>query len=599
MSNNKLKTREEINPEYTWNLNDMISNLGEWEQLFETVYSEIEVLTNYQGRLMESSKTLYECLNNKDNFLVKLYRLMVFSNMNLHQDTNNTDSQGLVQKVSSLQVNAAAALSYIEPEIMSFENSILISYMNSNKDLEKYKHYFEDILRQKSHILPKEQEELLALAGDFAGTPSNIFSMFMNADLILPEVIDDNHNTITLTHGNYLKLLKSADSKVRKTAFEAMFNTLDRNKNTLTSVYLSSLKKDVFEMRARKFDSCCEANLDGKNINISVYDNLIETVNESLPLLHRYVSLRKKMLGLDELHMYDLYTPMVKDMDEKVSFENGKNLVKEALMPLGEEYLGLLNKGFNDGWIDVYENKGKRSGAYSWGTYGVHPYVLLNYQDTLNNTFTLAHEMGHALHSYYSDESQPFIYHSYPIFLAEVASTVNESLLINHLLKITTDKEKRKYLINHYMESFRTTLYRQVMFAEFECKSHELVEKGEAVTSDVLNQIHYDLNKKYYGKDIIVDELIKFEWARIPHFYTSFYVYQYATGFSSAVAISQQILEKGESAVTNYKTFLKSGSSKYPLETLKATGVDMTTSAPIKNALKVFEALLDEMETLV
>lgn len=599
MSTNELKTREQMNPEYTWNLNDMVADLNEWDQLYTNSEDMAKTVAAYQGTLMDSSKNLFDCLSKADELYIKMYRLFVYSNMNLHQDTNNTDSQSLVQKVSGLQVKISADLSFIEPEIMASDEDTINRFVEENDDLKLYKHQFENMLRQKEHILPKEQEELMALAGDFASTPQSIFSMFMNADLVLPEVIDDNHETIRLTHGNYLKLLKSADREVRKTAFEAMFNTIDANKNTLTSIYLASLKKDVFNMRARKFETCCQASLDGKNIDVSVYDQLVETVNDHLPLLHRYVSLRKKMLGLDELHLYDLYTPMVKDMDEKVPFEEGKKIVLEALQPLGQEYTSLLSKGFKEGWIDVYENKGKRSGAYSWGTYGVHPYVLLNYQETLNNTFTLAHEMGHALHSYYSNASQPFVYHSYPIFLAEVASTVNESLLINHLLKVTTDKEKRKYLINHYMESFRTTLYRQVMFAEFERKSHDLVEKGDAVTSEVLNQIHYDLNKKYYGDDIIIDDLIKFEWARIPHFYTSYYVYQYATGFSSAVSISQRILEEGAPAVDDYKTFLKSGSSRYPLETLKGTGVDMTTSEPIRKALKVFEGLLDEMETLI
>jgi len=599
MANSELKSRNKMDPKYTWNLNDMVSDLNKWQELFDTIEKDTKDIVALSGKLLDSAEDLYTCLHQKDELLIKLYRLFVFSNMTSHQDTNNTDSQTLVQKVGSLQVNVGSQLAFIDPEIMAGDVILLEEYLSSHKGLSLYKHYISNMLRQKMHILPKEQEELLALAGDFASTPSNIFSMFMNADLVLPEVIDDEHKKIRLTNGNYLKLLKSPDSEVRKTAFEGMFTTLEHNKNTLTSIYLSSLKKDVFQTRARKYDSCCEASLSDKNIDIKVYDSLIETVHNHLPLLHRYVALRKKMLGLNEIHMYDLYTPMVKDMDIKIPYEEGKKIVRTALGPLGEEYLSILNKGFEDSWIDVYENKGKRSGAYSWGTYGVHPYVLLNYQDTLNNTFTLAHEMGHALHSYYSHESQEFVYSSYPIFLAEVASTVNESLLINHLLATTTEIEKRKYLINHYMESFRTTLYRQVMFAEFERKSHDLVEKGEAVTSDSLNAIHLALNKKYYGSEVIVDELIKYEWARIPHFYTSFYVYQYATGFSSAVTLSKLILEEGQSAIDKYKTFLKSGCSKYPLDTLRAAGVDMTTNAPVEKALKVFEGLLDEMESLI
>lgn len=599
MATSELKNREEMDPKYTWNLNDMVSDLNEWQELFNTIEEDVKKVSSFSGTLLDSAENLYQCLHLQDELLIKLSRIYVFSNMTLHQDTNNSDSQTLVQKVASLQVNVASQLAFIEPELMAGDTKLLEEYIDSHEGLKLYQHSLDNMLRQKEHILPKEQEELMALAGDFASTPATIFSMFMNADLVLPEVIDDDHNTIRLTSGNYLKLLKSSDPEVRKQAFEGMFTTLESNKNTLTSIYLSSLKKDVFQTRARKYDSCCEASLSSKNIDIKVYDNLIETVHKHLPLLHRYVALRKKMLGLDELHMYDLYTPMVKDMDVKVPYEEGKKLVRTALEPLGEEYLSILDKGFEDGWIDVYENKGKRSGAYSWGSYGTHPYVLLNHQENLNTTFTLAHEMGHALHTYYSHEAQEYVNSAYPIFLAEVASTVNESLLINHLLDTTSEKEKRMYLINHYMESFRTTLYRQVMFAEFERKSHDLVEKGQAVTADSLNAIHLELNQKYYGDDIIVDDLVKYEWARIPHFYTSFYVYQYATGFSSAVTLSKLILEEGQSAVDKYKTFLKSGCSRYPLETLAAAGVDMTTTAPVEKALKVFEGLLDEMESLI
>lgn len=452
------------------------------------------------------------------------------------------------------------------------------------------------MLRQKDHILPKEQEELLALAGDFTGTPSNIFSMFTNADLVFPEVLDEEGNKVRLTHGNFIKFLKSPKVEVRKGAFDAMYQTMEANRNTLASIHLASLKKDVFLMKARKFNSSREANLFARNVDESVYDNLIDAIHDNLPLLHRYVALRKKMLGIDELHMYDLYTPMVADMDETIPYEDGKKIVLEAMKPLGDQYIKDLETGLESGWIDVYENKGKRSGAYSWGSYGTHPYVLLNYQDTLNNTFTLAHEMGHALHSFYSQATQPYVYHNYPIFLAEVASTVNESLLIRHLLDTTEAIDKRKYLLNHFMESFRTTVYRQVMFAEFEKMTHAKLEAGEPLTCDILSAMYLELNKKYYGDSIVVDDYIKYEWTRIPHFYTPFYVYQYATGYSSAVSLSQKILNGTQEDVDKYLGFLKSGCSKYPLDTLKAAGVDMTTSAPVKEALKVFETLLDEME---
>jgi len=597
MSSKELKSREEMDIITTWNLSDMIKDSESWMRLFESIKEDILLYKAYEGKLMESASVLFEALQLQDSISIDFTKLYVYSNMSLHQDTSNTPAQELVQKVSSLEVLISSETAFFEPEIMSADENLLMSYIDGHEGLKTYKHHFENMIRQKNHILPKEHEELLALAGDFTSTPQSIFSMFMNADLILPEILDEKGETVRLTQGNYLSFLKCSDVRVRKDAFEAMASVLEKNKNTLTSIYLASLKKDVFLARARKFDTSCEASLDTKNIKVSVYDQLVETVNDHLHLLHRYVKLRKKMLGIDELHLYDLYTPMVKDMEDIIPFEKAKEIVLESLKPMGEEYTDLINKGFSQRWIDVYENKGKRSGAYSWGTYDVHPYVLLNYQDNLNNTFTLAHEMGHALHSYYSNTTQPYVYHSYPIFLAEVASTVNESLLIHHLLKITTDREKRKYLINHYMESFRTTLYRQVMFAEFERRSHDIVEKGEPVTPAALNALHFELNKKYYGDDIVIDEEIKYEWSRIPHFYTAFYVYQYATGFSSAVTLSKMILEEGAPAVEKYKNFLKSGCSKYPLETLQLAGVDMTTTTPIEKALSVFEQLLAEMES--
>lgn len=595
----ELKSRDQMDTKYSWNLSDMIASDKEWQLLYDDVLDLTDKLAALEGTLLLSPDHLYNYLILDEELNIKLMRLFVYSNMNSHQDTGNSSVQEMVQKVGSLVVQVTSKLSFIEPEIMSGDSAVLLNYINEKKELKVYTHYFLNKLRQKEHVLPKEQEELLALAGDFTSTPQSIFSMFMNADLILPEVIDEAHNTVRLTNGNFIKWLKSPDVNVRRTAFEGMYNTLASNKNTLASIHLASLKKDVFLMRSRKYSSTRKSSLDPKNIDEAVYDNLIDTIHENLPLLHRYVALRKKMLKLDELHMYDLYTPIVADMDDKIPFEEAKTIVTKALKPLGDDYIDTLTHGLNDGWIDVYENKGKRSGAYSWGSYGTHPYVLLNYQDTLNNTFTLAHEMGHALHSYYSNETQPYVYHKYPIFLAEVASTVNESLLINYLLSTTKAIEKRKYLLNHFMESFRTTVYRQVMFAEFEKITHAKLEKGDALTSDILCEIYLDLNKKYYGDNIVVDELIKYEWARIPHFYTSFYVYQYATGFSAAVTLSQKILNGTKEDITNYRNFLKSGSSKYPLDTLKAAGVDMTTTEPIKKALSVFETLLDEMEKYV
>lgn len=593
----ELKLRKDSDPKYQWDLGDIIASQDEWEKEFSSIKELLPTLATYQGKLIESSETLFNFLSETDHLLIRLYRLYVYSNMNLHQDTGNTDAQALVQRIGNLEANVSTSLSFIEPEIMSADETLLRDYLRTNPNLTPYEHYFDNMLRQKSHILPKEQEELLSLSKDFSTSPSDIFGMFMNADLVFPEIVDENGNKKRLTHGSYVPFMESSKVEVRKAAFEAMYHTIESSKNTLTSIYLASLKKDVFFARARKFNSCCEGSLFTNHIDLSVYDNLVHVVHQHLPLLHRYVSLRKKMLKVNELHMYDLYVPLIPSFDEEVSIEEAKSIVLNALRPLGEDYSSVLQEGFSSSWIDVYENKGKRSGAYSWGCYGSHPYVLLNYQSTLDHVFTLAHEMGHALHTYYSNRTQPYVYHSYPTFLAEVASTVNENLLINDLLAHTDDKQKRMYLINHYLESFRGTLYRQVMFAEFERMTHDLVEKDEAITVDVLNKLYLELNQKYYGKDIIVDELIQYEWARIPHFYRSFYVYQYATGFSAAVTLSELILDKDNYDLNQYLDFLKSGSSKYPIETLQLAGVDMNSTEPIEKALKVFERLLDEMES--
>lgn len=597
--NNSLPNRNEIDDKYKWRLTDLIDD----EQTFENYFKEITSLANHiqgmQGTLGDSAGNLFDCLDSKDTLETKFSRLYAFSFMRLHLDTTDAKSQEATERIDALQVTVMSALAYIEPELLSIEDVLLQAFMNEHSGLRLYKHYFDDIKRQKAHVLPKEQEMLLAGLSDFAGSPGKIFSMFNDADLKFPDVIDEDGKPSVLTKGNFSRYLESSDVKVRETAFKTLYATYKKSENTLASILTSNLKKDVFMMRTRKFNSTCEASLFAKNIDVSVYENLIEVVHEHLPLLHRYVSLRKKMLGLDELHMYDLYTPMIQDADEVITYDEARSTVEDALAVMGTDYTKTLQTAFDSNWIDVYESEGKRSGAYSWGTYDVHPYILLNHQDNTKTMFTLAHELGHTMHSYYSNSEQPYIYARYPIFLAEVASTVNESLLLQHLLQTTTEKKKRMYLLNHYMESFRTTLYRQTMFAEYEKTTHELVENGEALTAERLSSIYYDLNKKYYGEDIVVDDEIAMEWARIPHFYYNYYVYQYATGFSSAIAISKDILENGEKAVENYKVFLKSGCSRYPLDTLKAAGVDMTTKAPVESALKIFEGVLDEMESLI
>ena len=423
--------------------------------------------------------------------------------------------------------------------------------------------------------------------------------MLNNADIKFPYIKDEKNNEIELTKGRYIQLMESDDRRVRKDAFEALYSTYSKQKNTLAALLNANVKANIFSARARKYGSAREESLFADNVPVEVYDNLINAIHENLDIMHRYVKLRKKIMKLDDLHMYDLYTPMIKEVKMDISFEEAKDIVKDGLELLGEDYIKDLEKGFKSGWIDVYENEGKRSGAYSWGCYDSHPYVLLNHTDTLNNMFTLAHEMGHALHSYYSDSNQPYIYAQYKIFVAEVASTLNEALVMNHLLKKTTDKTKKMYLLNYFMEQFRTTVYRQTMFAEFEKIIHEKAEAGEALTAELLCSIYRDLNIKYYGPDMVVDDYIDIEWARIPHFYTSFYVYKYATGFSAAISISQQILNEGQPAVQRYLKFLKSGGSDYPIELLKIANVDMSTTEPVNNALKLFGSLLDQMEELL
>ena len=591
--------RSEIDPNYTWDLTHMIATNEEWTQIFDQIQKYIQQIGTYKGRLTTSAQVLFDALELRSNLFILFHRIYVYSNMKLHEDTGNNASQESVQKVNGLEVTLNSQLAFLEPELMATPLSTINDYITTYEPLSKYIHFFDNLFRQKKHILSKEHEELLALASDFTGTPSEIFSMFMNADLVLPDIQDDKGDKHPLSLGSYLRYIKSNDRTLRKNAFEGLHQKMKDHTNTLTSIYLASLKKDVFEMRARNYNSSCAASLSAKNIDVSVYDNLVETVHKHLHLLHRYVALRKKMLNLPELHMYDLYTPLVNDMDKSIVYDDAKKIVLDSLKPLGDDYSTLLNKGFNERWIDVYENKGKRSGAYSWGTYDRHPYILLNHQDTLNSTFTLAHELGHALHSYYSNSNQPYIYHDYPIFLAEVASTVNESLLMNHLLNTSKEKKEKLYLLNYYMESFRTTLYRQVMFAEFEKKAHEILENGAPITSDRLFDLYKELNVQYYGNEIIIDDLIGYEWSRIPHFYNAFYVYQYATGFSAAVALSKNILEGGSSAADHYKNFLKSGSSKYPIDILKEAGIDMTQTKPIEKALSVFENLLDEMDALI
>ncbi len=531
MSQKKLKKREEIDSKYKWAIEDMYKDDAAWQSDFEYLSKNAEILKVYEGRLSESSNTLAEYLKKFWETSEILEKVYVYANQKSHENLGNTTYQGLSGKAQNVMVVFSSNNSFFEPEILEMDEDKLLSYIEENEFLKKHEKILKDILRKKEHILSKEMEEFLSKTEEIASGPSDIFALFNNADLKFPEITGDDGNKTELTHGRYISFMESENREVRKEAFMAMYKTYTKYKNTLAAVYGASVKKDVFYAKARKYDSARHGALDGGNIPVSVYDNLIDTVNDNLNLMHKYVEIRKKALGVEELHMYDLYAPMVKDAKPTVLFEDAKKIVKEGLAPMGDEYLKVLEEGYENGWIDVYENEGKRSGAYSWGAYGVHPYVLLNYQDNLNNVFTLAHEMGHAIHSYYSDLNQPYALAGYRIFVAEVASTCNESLLIHHLIKKTTDKKEKAYLINYFLEQFRGTLFRQTMFAEFEKITHDMVEKGEILTEENLCKLYYELNQKYFGEGMTIDKDIAIEWARIPHFYNAFYVYQYATAF--------------------------------------------------------------------
>lgn len=598
MAESGLKTREEIDARDKWAIEDLYKNDELWTADYERLKERIPELSAFQGHLGEGAEELLRMQKTYDELNELAEKVYVYANQKLHENTDNGTYQNLASQAGNLLVQLGEAGAYIEPEILSLPEGTIEKFLDENEELQVYRQYFENMIRQKEHVLTQELEELLASVGELAEGPQDIFSMFNNADIRFPEIAGEDGEPVEVTHGRFISLLQSQNRDVRRDAFRALYSVYGKYRNTLAATYRANVKQEVFYAKTRKYHSDLEAALDNSHIPVSVYDNLIDAVHEFLPLMHRYVELRKKLLGVEELHMYDLYVPMVADAEQKISFEQAKEMVLKGLRPMGEEYLKLLQEGFTSGWIDVYENQGKRSGAYSWGAYGTHPYVLLNYQENLNNVFTLVHEMGHALHSWYSDENQPYIYAGYKIFVAEVASTCNEALLIHHLIETTEDGKEKAYLINYFLEQFRTTLFRQTMFAEFEKITHGLQEKGETLTADRLCEIYYSLNQQYFGENICVDKEIELEWARIPHFYTPFYVYQYATGFSAAIALSKRILEQGEPAVEDYKKFLKGGSSMYPLDLLRMAGVDMEQKKPVEDALKVFGQYLDEMERL-
>ncbi|MFZ5817753.1 MAG: oligoendopeptidase F [Bacillota bacterium] len=596
----ELRKRHEVPVEEKWDLDSVYPSVEAWEQDYSKTEAMIPEVTGFQGKLGESSQTLLKALQTRDQISQLLEQCYVFAHMKEDEDTANSTYQALASRATSLYAKVSAALSFMTPEILAIPTETIKGWLESDPGLAAYRHELEDTIREKEHVRSHEVEELLAQAAEVGSAPSDVFGKLNNADMKFPRIRDEEGNEVELTNGRYLRFLESPVRRVRQEAFEALYATYAKFRNTLAATHANSVKKDVFFARARRFPSARAMALSRTNVPESVYDNLIATVHRNLPNLHRYMQLRRKLLGLDELHMYDLYTPMVAEVDKKIPYTEAVDTILAALAPLGDEYISVARDGLTDSrWVDIYENEGKRSGAYSYGAYTTKPFILMNYQDTLDSMYTLAHELGHSMHSYLTRQNQPYHYGSYTIFVAEVASTFNEALLTEHLIRTTDDKKLKMYLINHQLESFRTTLIRQTLFAEFEHITHQKVEKGEALTADVLSEIYYDLNKRYYGTEgMVIDEQIALEWARIPHFYTAFYVYQYATGISASAALSQQVLTEGKPAVDRYLNFLKRGSSDYSTNLLKEAGVDMTSPEPVQQALDLFGRLLDQMEEL-
>ena len=597
VAQNVNRKREDIDEQYKWKLEDIYSSDALIEEDFKRVKDLLPQEQDIKSTLGKSAAHLKKALQWVEELERKAEKLYVYSRMRRDEDNGDSNYQAMFDRMEGLNIQVGSATSFMVPEIIAIPDNDIKSFME-DADLKLYQFYIEEVLRQKEHILSAAEERLLAMSADISIAPGNVFTMLNNADIKFPVIKNEKGEEVELTKGRYGSFMESSERRVRQDAFKGLYSSYSKLKNTLGATLGASIKKDVFYARARQYPSALEASLDQDNVPVEVYNRLIESVHANLGHMYRYMDLRKRLLKVDELHMYDIYTPLVQEFKMEMPYKKACELVLKGLSPLGQDYLALLEKGMKSGWIDVYENEGKTSGAYSWGSYDTHPYVLLNHDDKLDDVFTIAHEMGHALHTYYSDQAQPFIYSQYAIFVAEVASTVNESLLMDYLLKHSQSREEKMYLINHYLEEFRGTVYRQTMFAEFEKIIHEQTEKGQALTSQAFSNIYRDLNRLYYGENVVLDEEIDMEWARIPHFYSAFYVYKYATGFSAATALKQQILQEGQPAVSRYLNFLTTGGSDYPINLLQGAGVDLTTPQPVDDALDFFGHLVDEMEKL-
>ena len=598
MTERKIPLRSQLDPQYTWATTDLYPTDKDWEAQIPQIQAMVEKLKACKGTLGKSSQNLLAFLKLEDEFELLADPFACYAMYKKDQDTRDPNAQKMSGVMMNLLVQADEAVAFAGPKILEISDQDMDRFYQEEPGLEHYRLALTRLRREKEHTLSQSEEALLASAGKLGQSPGTIYNLLGDADLPFPDAVDKDGNRHALSQGTFIPMEQSADRELRRSAFENFYSAYGQFRNTFASTLEAQMKQLQFFSDARKYPSPLQAALSANEIPVEIYHNLIQAVHQGFPAMHRYMRLRKQLLGVDELHYYDIYTPLVPDQDEQIPFEQAKEIALEALAPLGEDYLDMLREGFSNRWIDVYENQGKRSGAYSSGIYGHHPFVLLNYADTLNDVFTLVHEMGHALHSYLSGKHQSVTYANYRIFVAEVASTCNESILMQHLLGQTEDPKRRAYLINYFLEQFRTTLYRQTLFAEFELWCSEQVQQGLPLTAESLCQKYAQLNREYYGDAICPDEQIALEWARIPHFYRNFYVYQYATGFSAAIALSQRILKEGAPAVKDYLGFLSSGCSKDPVALLRDAGVDMASPAPVEDALKLFASLVEQMEEL-
>ncbi len=597
MAEMKIPQRSEISSEFKWRLEDVYPSDKAFEDALSEAGTYPEKIEAFRGKIAASAEELLAYLRLDDEITEKMRDLLHYANRKSDEDTRVSLYSGYCERTEALLTAINSAAAFAVPEILTISDEKMEQFMREQSGLKLYELSLSRILKRREHILSPAEERIIAMTGEMSNTPSTVFSMLDNADMKFPDAVDSEGKAHQITHGSYIPLMQSEDRELRRSAFTNLYDTYKSYENTYTAILSGHLKTLAFNANARRYENTLEAALDSTEVPQSVYHSLIEAVHANMDKMYRYVKLRKKLLGVDELHYYDLYAPMVSSVDMKITYEQAKKLTLEAVKPLGEEYVKIMSEGFESGWVDVYENEGKCSGAYSAGA-SVHPYVLLNHTDDLQSAFTVAHEMGHAMHSYFSNKHQPTAYSDYEIFVAEVASTFNESLLMQYLLKTTDNKREEAYLINYFLEQFRTTLYRQTMFAEFELKINEAQARGEAITSDFLCDLYGDLNLLYFGEEIVPDPEIKYEWARIPHFYYNYYVYQYATGFSAAIALSQRVLNGGEKEAADYLGFLRGGSSATPVDLLKGAGVDMTDPGVVNDALKLFGELIDRMEKL-